>query len=302
MDYLVSILLIAFGAAIVNNYVLHYFVGICPFLGVSRRVDMAFGMGCAVTFVISIAALLSWTFTYFILRPGAPLTMWVAGLFVSSEAASGVDLSILSYIVYIFVIASAVQLVEMYVRKFFPSLYKSFGVYLPLITTNCAILFACLTIMKNVAGADDPSKVWDLGMALAEAFFGGLGFTMAIVIMAGIREELDHCDVPHPLRGAGITLIVAGILAFAFMGFTGVQNGLHKALAPGEQATESLQPKPPEGAGEHASNRISELGTRELEIGTRKLEIANRKSQIGNRKSDIVPPRRFAGPIRYNHT
>ncbi len=223
MEYLGTLLLIAVGAAMINNFVLHYFVGICPFIGVSRRVDMAFGMGCAVTFVISIAALLSWTFTYFILRPGAPLTAWIVG--------RSIDLSILNYIVYIFVIASSVQLVEMYVRKFFPSLYRSFGVFLPLITTNCAILFACLEIMKHVSGAS-PAEMWGLDKALVLAIFGGLGFTLAIVIMAGIREELDLCDVPRCLRGAGITLIVAGILALAFMGFTGVDRGLKELITP----------------------------------------------------------------------
>jgi electron transport complex protein RnfA len=127
--------------------------------------------------------------------------------------------------VYIFVIASSVQFVELYIRKFFPALYKSFGVFLPLITTNCAILFACLEIMKNVSGVSG-SERWGLDQALVLAIFGGVGFTIAIVIMAGIREELDYCDVPKPLEGAGITLIVAGILAMAFMGFTGVDRGL----------------------------------------------------------------------------
>jgi electron transport complex protein RnfA len=217
MDTLASLLLIAVSAALINNFVLHYFVGICPFIGVSRRVDMAFGMGAAVTFVISIAAILSWAFTYYILRPDAPLTAWIAG--------RPMDLSILNYIVYIFVIASSVQLVEMYLRKFFPPMYQAFGVYLPLITTNCAILFACLEIMKRVSGVS-PAAMWGLDKSLVLAAFGGVGFTIAIVIMAGIREELDLCDVPAPLRGAGITLIVAGILALAFMGFTGVDRGL----------------------------------------------------------------------------
>jgi len=230
MDYIGTLLLIAVGTALINNFVLHYFVGICPFIGVSRRIDMAFGMGCAVTFVISIAALLSWAFTYYVLRPGAPLTSWVAG--------REVDLSILNYIVYIFVIASSVQLVEMYVRKFFPSLYRAFGVYLPLITTNCAILFACLEIMKHVSGAS-PAEMWGLDKALVLAFFGGVGFTVAIVIMAGIREELDLCDVPQCLRGAGITLIIAGIMALAFMGFTGVDRGLAETL---RSATEPRTP------------------------------------------------------------
>jgi len=228
MELLSSLILIAVAAALINNFVLHFFVGICPFIGVSRRIDMAFGMGCAVTFVISVASFLSWMFTYFILRPGAPLTSWVWGL-INPGSQVVVDLSILNYIVYIFVIAASVQLVEMYVRKFFPGLYRSFGVYLPLITTNCAILFACLEIMKHVSGATGP-QAWGLPEALVLAIFAGVGFTIAIVIMAGIREELDHCDVPKPLRGAGITLIVAGILSLAFMGFTGVDRSLENLL------------------------------------------------------------------------
>ncbi|MFW6133479.1 MAG: electron transport complex protein RnfA, partial [Planctomycetota bacterium] len=212
-------------------------------------VDMAFGMGCAVTFVITIASFLSWALTQFILQPGAPVAARVAGLFVSDEVAAGVDLSILSYIAYIFVIASSVQFVEMYVRRFFPALYKSFGVYLPLITTNCAILFACLHIMKQVVGVG-PTEQWGAGEALTLAVFAGLGFTLAIVIMAGIREELDHCDVPAPFRGAGITLLVAGILALAFLGFTGMDANLQALLNPhAEQATETAEAATATGAG-----------------------------------------------------
>jgi len=226
METFALLLQVFIGAALINNFVLHYFVGICPFLGVSRRVDMAFGMGCAVTFVISIAATLSWTFTYFILRPGAPLPAWVWSM-ASPGSGDAVDLSILSYIVYIFVIASSVQFVEMYVRKFFPHLYKSFGVFLPLITTNCAILFACLEIMKRLL---DKDNLWGLHQALTLAVGGGIGFTIAIVLMAGIREELELCDVPKPLKGAGIALVVAGIMAMAFMGFTGVDKGVQSTL------------------------------------------------------------------------
>jgi len=209
METLIVLLEIALGAALINNFVLHYFVGICPFLGVSRRVDTAFGMGCAVTFVMTVAALLSWTFTYLLLRPGAPLPAWVwqAG---GGSAQSAPDLSVLSYLIYIFVIAASVQFVEMYVRRFFPGLYRAFGVYLPLITTNCAILFACLEILKHL---QDPTRLWGLHEALTLAVFGGLGFTLAITVMAGIREELDLVDVPRALRGAGISLITAGILA-----------------------------------------------------------------------------------------
>lgn len=231
MEYLFDIFLISISAALINNFVLYYFVGICPFIGVSRRVDMAVGMGGAVTFVMTIAVFISWTITSLILMPGAPISSWIASFFMSADKAAAVDLTILTYIVYIFAIASSVQLVEMYVRKFYPSLYKSFGVFLPLITTNCAILFACLTVMSNVVGVDNAADAWDLGEALALGIFGGVGFTIAIVIMAGIREELDLCDIPEPFKGAAITLIVGGILAMAFMGFTGVDSGLKAALA-----------------------------------------------------------------------
>ena len=231
MDYIFDIFLISISAALINNFVLYYFVGICPFIGVSRRVDMALGMGSAVTFVMTIAVFLSWTITTLVLMPGAPVSRWLAGYFMSAEKAAGIDLTILTYIVYIFSIASSVQFVEMYVRKFYPPLYKSFGVFLPLITTNCAILFACLTVMSNIVGVENPIDAWDLGRSLALGIFGGAGFTIAIVIMAGIREELDLCDIPAPFKGAAITLIVGGILAMAFMGFNGVDIGIKALLA-----------------------------------------------------------------------
>ncbi|MDA8141547.1 MAG: RnfA-Nqr electron transport subunit [Desulfobacteraceae bacterium] len=230
MSYLIDIFLISIGAALINNFILYYFVGICSFIGVSRNVYMAFGMGCAVTFVMAIAAFLSWSATALVLIPGAPISSWVAGFFLPPEAAHAVDLTILSYIIYIFAIAASVQFVEMYMRKFFPSLYKAFGVYLPLITTNCAILFACIAIMSHVAGVENPAEAWDLGRALALSIFGGVGYTIGIVIMAGIREEMELCDIPKPFQGAAITLVTGGILAFAFMGFTGVDSGLRKAL------------------------------------------------------------------------
>jgi electron transport complex protein RnfA len=230
MDYVFDIFLISISAALINNFVLYYFVGICPFIGVSRQVDMAVGMGSAVTFVMAIAVFISWTITTLVLMPGAPVSSWVACFFMPPQQAAAIDLTILTYIVYIFAIASSVQLVEMYVRKFYPPLYKSFGVFLPLITTNCAILFACLTVMSHIVGVENPSDAWDLGRALALGIFGGLGFTIAIVIMAGIREELDLCDIPAPFKGAAITLIVGGILAMAFMGFNGVDSGLRAAL------------------------------------------------------------------------
>jgi len=245
MDYLTTILLLALSTALINNMVFHFFVGCCPFIGVSRKVDMAFGMGAAVTFVVTVAALLSWLFTYFILSPGAPLTAWIWHL-VRPGSTGTVDLSILYYIVYIFVIAWAVQLVEMYVRKFFPALYKAFGVFLPLITTNCVILFVCLEILKHVGpvpgAVPDP---WGLDKALIYAFCAGVGFMLAIVIMAGLREELEHCDVPKAWQGPGITRVIAGILSLAFLGFTGMDSNLAKILKPAPKPAPELKAATP---------------------------------------------------------
>ena len=179
--------------ALVNNLVLTKFLGICPYIGVSRRVDMAFGMGCAVTFVITLSGTLTWVINNLLLVP--------------------IGLEYLKYIAFIMVIASMVQLVEMYVRKFFPSLYESFGIFLALITTNCAILGTCLFI-----------DLWGYGFAeaMVASFGGGLGFTLVICIMGAIRENLEWADMPKAMRGAGITLITAGIMTLAFMGFSGM--------------------------------------------------------------------------------
>ncbi len=191
----ISILLMAFiSVVIVNNLVLTKFLGICPYLGVSGRIDMAFGMGMAVTFVVTLSGTLTWMIDHWILME--------------------LGLEVTRYVCFILVIAGAVQLVEMYLRKFFPTLYESFGIFLPLITTNCAILGLCLFI--NLWEIDN------LPEAVVLSFGAGVGFTMAICIMAGIRENLLLADVPKALRGAPITLITAGILTLAFMGFAGM--------------------------------------------------------------------------------
>jgi len=251
MDTIVSLLLLAIVTALINNMVFHYFVGNCPFIGVSRRLDTAFGMGAAVTFVTTVAALLSWIVTYYVLKDGAPLTTWLLG--------RKTDLTILSYTVYIFLIAGAVQLVEMYLRKFFPPLYKAFGVFLPLITTNCVILFVCLELAKKITG-----ESWGVDKALVYSFFAGVGFLLAIVIMAGIREELEHCDVPKPLRGPGITLIIAGILSMAFMGFTGVNKGLEKLLT-AEKPAAAASSGAPSPSATQAAPRPSREASHELD-------------------------------------
>ena len=194
MDTL-SILLLGFiSIVLINNLVFTKFLGICPYLGVSGRIDMAFGMGMAVTFVVTLSGTLTWMIDH-----------WVLMEF---------GLEVTRYICFILVIAGAVQLVEMYVRKFFPFLYKSFGIFLPLITTNCAILGLCLFI-----------NLWEIDNlleAVVLSFGAGIGFTMAICIMAGIRENLNLADVPECLKGAPITLITAGLLTLAFMGFAGM--------------------------------------------------------------------------------
>ena len=194
MDILQAMILGFISVVIVNNLVFTKFLGICPYLGVSGRIDMAFGMGCAVTFVITLSGILTWMIDNWVLVP--------------------YGLEVLRYVCFILVIAGAVQLVEMYVRKFFPPLYESFGIFLPLITTNCAIMGLCLFL--NLWGIDN------LLEATVLSFGGGIGFTMAICIMAGIRENLDLADVPECLKGAPITLITAGILTMAFMGFAGM--------------------------------------------------------------------------------
>jgi len=194
MDTVQAMILGFISVVIVNNLVFTKFLGICPYLGVSGRIDMAFGMGCAVTFVITLSGVLTWMIDNWILMP--------------------VGLEVLRLVCYILVIAGAVQLVEMYLRKFFPTLYESFGIFLPLITTNCAIMGLCLFL--NLWGIDN------LLEATVLSFGAGIGFTMAICIMAGIRENLNLADVPECLKGAPITLITAGILTMAFMGFAGM--------------------------------------------------------------------------------
>jgi len=188
-----ELLVIFISALLINNFVLHYFLGLCPFIGVSNRLDSAASMGMAVTFVMTIAATVSWLIYYLLLVP--------------------YHLEFLEIVSFILVIASLVQLVEMFIRKVSPPLYQALGIYLPLITTNCAILgVALLTVLKGYNFIE--TLVFSLG--------AGLGFSLAIIIMAGIREELEFADVPESLKGAGITMITAGILALAFMGFSGL--------------------------------------------------------------------------------
>ena len=193
-----ELLLIAVGSAFVNNVVLSQFLGICPFLGVSKNVKTAAGMGGAVVFVITIASFVTGLIYKFIL--GNPNIM-------------GGELSYLNTIVFILVIAALVQFVEMFLKKSMPALYKSLGVYLPLITTNCAVLGVALT---NV------TKEYNILQGVVNGFATAFGFLIAIVIMAGLREKIEYNDIPKPFQGTAIVLITACLMSIAFMGFSGM--------------------------------------------------------------------------------
>ncbi len=188
-----ELLALFISAILINNFVLYYFLGICPFLGVSKKLDSAISMGLAVTFVMTITAVISWMINNWILIP--------------------YNIVYLQTVAFILVIASLVQLVEMFIRKMSPPLYQALGIYLPLITTNCAIMGLALLAARKDYGFFE-AVIFGTG--------SGIGFTLAIVLMAGIREQLDLADVPEPLKGAGIALIVAGIMALAFTGFSGM--------------------------------------------------------------------------------
>lgn len=194
MEYL----LIIVGAVLVNNFVLNKFLGICPFLGVSKSTDTALGMGVAVIFVMSIASLFTYAIFNLVLLP--------------------LNLEYLNTIVFILVIASLVQIVEMVIKKFTPSLYTALGVYLPLITTNCAVLgVALLNIDKGALIPID-----NIIKAFINGFASGVGFTIAIVLLAGIREKMAKAEIPSAFKGFPITLIAASIMAMAFAAFSGM--------------------------------------------------------------------------------
>lgn len=188
-----ELILLIFSAAIVNNVVLSQFLGLCPFLGVSKKVETAGGMGAAVIFVITIASLVTSLIYKFILAP--------------------LDLTYLQTIVFILVIAALVQFVEMFLKKSMPALYESLGVYLPLITTNCAVLGVALNSVQygyNIL----QSVVYGLGISI--------GFTIAIVILAGIREKMEYNDIPESWQGMPIVMVTAGLMSIAFFGFSGI--------------------------------------------------------------------------------
>ena len=187
------ILLLAVGAALVNNVILSQFLGLCPFLGVSKSVNTATGMGGAVIFVMTIASAVTSIVYYGILSP--------------------LGLDYLNTIVFILVIAALVQFVEMFLKKTSPALYEALGVYLPLITTNCAVLGIALTNVQNG---------YNFIESVVAGFGTAVGFTIAIVIMAGIRERIEFNDVPESFQGMPIVLLTAGLMSIAFFGFAGI--------------------------------------------------------------------------------
>ncbi|HHY06453.1 MAG TPA: electron transport complex subunit RsxA [Clostridia bacterium] len=188
-----EMVIIIIGAVLINNIILSQFLGVCPFLGVSKKLSSAVGMGVAVTFVLTLASLITWLVQTFILEL--------------------LEIEYLQTIAFILVIASLVQFVEMVMRKKTPDLYEALGVYLPLITTNCAVLgVAIINIQKS----------YGFGETLANSLGNALGFTLALVLFAGIRERLDFADVPQSLKGMPIALITAALMSIAFLGFTGL--------------------------------------------------------------------------------
>ncbi len=188
-----ELLIIAIGSALVNNVVLSQFLGLCPFLGVSKKVKTAGGMGAAVIFVITLAS-------------------FVAAV-IYEQVLVRFDITYLKTIVFILVIAALVQFVEMFLKKFMVSLYESLGVYLPLITTNCAVLGIALVNVQ---------KSYSLLTSVVNGFATAVGFTIAIVILAGIREKIEYNDIPRPFHGMPIVLVTAGLMAIAFCGFSGL--------------------------------------------------------------------------------
>ena len=181
-------------AIFVNNIVFAQFLGICPFLGVSKKLSSALGMGAAVTFVMALSTAVTWLLQTYLLTP--------------------FGLGFMQTIVFILVIAALVQMREIIMKKVAPALYQALGVFLPLITTNCAVLGVAILVVRDNL---------DLGQSVVYAVSTALGFTLALTLFAGIREQLELADIPRPMRGAPIALICAGLLALAFMGFSGIK-------------------------------------------------------------------------------
>lgn len=197
MEYI----LIFISAIFVNNIILSQFLGICPFLGVSKKIDTALGMGMAVAFVLTLATIVTYLIQYGLLVP--------------------LGLQYLQTLAFILVIAALVQMVEIILRKVSPALYQALGIFLPLITTNCAVLGVAILVIQ---------KDYTLAESIAYAFSTALGFALALTVFAGMREQMALVQIPKGMRGMTIVLVAAGLLSLAFMGFGGVDSGLKAAL------------------------------------------------------------------------
>lgn len=191
----------------IDNIIFAYFLGMCSFLAVSKNVKTAFGLGIAVTFVLIVALPISWAINEYILKPGA--LSWLGKEYANA------DLSFLGLIMFISVIAALVQILEMVIEKYSPSLYNSLGIFLPLIAVNCAILGAVLFMQQREFNNAWTATVYGAG--------SGIGWLLAITCLAAIRERLDYSNVPKPLRGIGITFIITGLMGIAFMSFLGIK-------------------------------------------------------------------------------
>ena len=202
MNEIVKLLLFMVSCILTNNFIFSRFLGCCPFLGVSNKVETAVGMGLAVTFVMALASFFTYLVYTYILVP--------------------LGLSYLSTISFILIIASLVQVVEMFLKKSAPALYSALGIYLPLITTNCAVLGVCIL---NIGGSTTVAGItveYNLLYSVLNGVFGALGFLLAITLMAGVRERLENADIPESFKGFPSSLITAGLMSIAFMGFKGL--------------------------------------------------------------------------------
>ena len=200
----------------VDNMIFAYFLGMCSYLAVSKNVKTSFGLGVAVTFVLLITLPVNYLLERYVLRAGA--LSWLG------ESFANLDLSYLSFILFIAVIAAITQLVEMVVEKFTPSLYNSLGIFLPLIAVNCAIMGGALFMQQRLGlEASDPKALKSFGDVVVYALGSGIGWLLAIVGLAAIREKLEYSNVPAPLRGLGITFITVGLMAMAFLCFSGLK-------------------------------------------------------------------------------
>lgn len=203
MDYLS----LFFRSIFIDNMIFAYYLGMCSFLAVSKNVKTSFGLGIAVTFILTCTLPINWLLENYVFKEGA--LSWLGSSF------AGMDLSFLSFIIFIAVIAAFTQLVEMIVERYSPSLYNSLGIFLPLIAVNCAILGGSLFMQQR--------EFADLGKATIYGFGSGIGWMLAIVGIAAIREKLQFSNVPKPLRGYGIVLIITGLMGLAFLSFSGVK-------------------------------------------------------------------------------